>query len=424
MRLRVKTYKYKKIIIIFFSAILLLLGQKSLIESSAQNYDSIRSTEIFHFDYIPDDGSYTISIKDLFGNLEITGHSGLGAELIIYKIFQLGTDPEEKKRMKNSNISVVHLKNKNRLELYSDSAIQYDIRSQNKIELKLPINIAMDVKILGGDINITDIRGESFFNTEAGDVFINKHLGRIDAQTSGGSIIAKRVSGFNRFHCTTGSIDITDSDGQLNASTIGGDISLTNFRGGLEIQTVGGSITIQNIKGNKIYCSTSGGDISGETISSDVKLETKNGDIYIKDILGEAILNTSGGDINVKKHRGPLKCRASFGDLELLNIIGSTDAFTSAGDILLETLYDSSIEDYSFNIETRSGDIGVTIPKGLQVNIESVLHGTKSIKKLNSEIPIKVVSYENKVVGTGKIGGGLIPLVLTTYSGSITINQD
>ena len=402
----------------------IIFGQKIFDEFEKGRHNNYHSKETFRFDTVPDDGSYTILLESVEGDIKVRAHAGAGAEITITRKIRANTEKKAKRLVKDAKILVYHLEDDQLIQVRSEKKIHYKRNVHTEFELKLPMNISLNLETTGGDIDVTDIRGESVFSTSGGDLDLKNLMGRIEAHTSGGNIDISRVEGFIRVHTSGGNIRIMNSDGKFNASTSGGDLEFLQLIGNIDAQTSGGSITFRNIESESVKCRSSGGDIRAEYISANFTGSTSGGDIQLESIRGLVDVTTSGGIIKAQQITGALTCQITGGDIEGNEIIGPVDAYTTAGDIELELSYDTSIKDYSFNIETQSGDIGVTIPKRLQVSIESVLYGTKSIKKLNSEIPIKVVSYQNKVVGTGKIGGGLIPLILTTYSGSITINQD
>ena len=171
-------------------------------------------------------------------------------------------------------------------------------------------------------------------------------------------------------------------------------------------------------------CRTSGGDIRAEDISANLTARISGGQIYLESIKGHVDVTTSGGDIDAEQITGSLTCHTSGGDIEGEGIIGPVDASTTAGNIELELSYDSSIKEYSFNLETRSGDIFIRIPTGLPVNVDAEIFGTGTVQDLNSDIPLSISSTKNRVIGVGQIQNGTIPLRLRATFGTITIEQD
>ena len=410
--------------LLFFNLTVFLYGQLTHSEFEKESNYSIHNRETYRFDKLPDDGSYTISIADVYGNITLRGHNGSGAQLIISRTIHGLSEKKAKRVIKDSKISVFHLEDKNLIRIHSEKKMQSDRTIENTLDFNLPRNVNINLEILGGDIDLRDLQGESILNTLGGDVAITSFLGRIESKTSGGNMTVLETEGFIRIHSSGGNISISNSDGEFNSSTEGGSIHFSNLNGNIDAQTSGGSIELEHITGDEISCRASGGNIQAEAISAIVTLTTSGGGINLNNIEGNIDLSTSGGNIDVELCKGSLKCNTSVGNISLEEIIGSVDAFTSAGNISLDLTYDSSIKDYSFNMETDAGDLVVHIPKGLPVSIESTIYGTGSTKELNSEIPLKITSKGSTVKGTGTVKGGTIPLLLKAQYGSITIKQN
>ena len=130
-------------------------------------------------------------------------------------------------------------------------------------------------------------------------------------------------------------------------------------------------------------CRTSGGTINGENISGKSILKSLGNNIKLLDISGDFDIYTSGGSIEINQLRGKTKCEAEAGNITLNNAAGSIESFTSSGNILLNLVYDSSLKNNSIHLETHSGNLIANLPKGLSANIETVIHQTTSVKKLN-----------------------------------------
>ena len=71
--------------LLFFNLTVFLYGQLTHSEFEKESNYSIHNRETYRFDKLPDDGSYTISIADVYGNITLRGHNGSGAQLIILK---------------------------------------------------------------------------------------------------------------------------------------------------------------------------------------------------------------------------------------------------------------------------------------------------------------------------------------------------
>jgi len=402
----------------------LIFGQKIFDEFEKGRNNNYHSKETFRFDTVPDDGSYTILLESIEGDIKVRAHAGAGAEITITRKIRANTDKKAKRLVKDAKILVYHLEDDQLIQVRSEKKIHYKRNVHTEFELKLPMNINLNLETAGGDIDVTDIRGESVFRTSGGDFDLENMMGRIEAHTSGGDINVSRVEGLIRVHTSGGDIEIINSNGKFNASTSGGDLEFLHLTGNIDAQTSGGSIILKNIKSESVECRTSGGNIRAEDISANLTGRTSDGQIDLGSIKGHVDVTSSGGDINAQQITGSLTCHTSGGDIDGDGIIGPVDASTNAGDIELELSYDSSIKEYSFNLETRSGDIFIRVPTGLPVNVGAEIFGTGTAQDLNSDIPLNISSTENRISGIGQIQNGTIPMRLRATFGTITIKQE
>ena len=402
----------------------IIFGQKIFDEFEKGRNNNYHSKETFRFDTVPDDGSYTILLESVEGSIEVRTHAGAGAEITITRKIRAHTEKKAKRLVKDAKILVYHLEDDQLIQVRSEKKIHYKRNVHTEFELKLPMNINLNLETAGGDIDVTDIRGESVFRTSGGDLDLENLMGRVEAHTSGGDIDISRIEGLIRVHTSGGDIEIMNSNGKFNASTSGGDLEFRHLTGNIDAQTSGGSITLDNIEGETVECRTSGGDINAEDISANLTGSTSGGEIDLESIKGNVDVTTSGGDIKAQQITGALTCHITGGDIEGNGIIGPVDASTTAGDIELELSYDSSIKEYSFNLETQSGDLFIRVPTGLPVNVDAEIFGTGTTQDLNSDIPLNISSTENRISGIGQIQNGTIPMRLRATFGTITIEQE
>ena len=402
----------------------IIFGQKIFDEFEKGRNNNYHSKETFRFDTVPDDGSYTILMESIEGSIEVKTHTGAGAEITITRKIRARTEKVAKRLVKDAKILVYHVEDDHLIQVRSEKKIRYKRNVQTDFELKLPMNINLNLETAGGNIDVLDIRGESVFRTFGGDIYLKNMMGRIEAHTSGGDIDVSRVEGLIRVHTSGGDIGIINSDGKFNASTSGGDLEFLQLTGNIDAQTSGGSITLRNIESESVECRTSGGDIKAGYISANLTGSASGGGIDLESIKGHVDVTTSGGDIKAQQITGSLTCHITGGDIDGNGIIGPIDASTTAGDIELELSYDSSIKEYSFNLETQSGDLFIRVPIGLPVNVDAEIFGTGTAQDLNSDIPLNISSTENRISGIGQIQNGTIPMRLRATFGTITIEQE
>jgi hypothetical protein len=373
--------------LLLFQLTSFLYGQKIFEEFEKDRNNKYHYKETYRFDTVPDDGSYTLLLENIEGDIQVSTHSGSGAEFTITRKIRSTTEKKAKQLVKSSTILVYHLQDDQLIQIKTKKKMRYKRDLETEFDLKLPMNINLNLETSGGNIAVIDIRGESILTTSGGDMKLKNMMGRIEARTSGGDIEVSGTEGLIRVHTSGGDIAIENSDGHFNSST-------------------------------------SGGDIAAEDISSNLTAMTSGGEIDLDNIKGHVDVTTSDGDIDARQITGSLNCHTSGGDIDADDIIGTVNASTTNGDIEMELSYDSSIKEYSFNLDTRSGDIFIRVPTGLPVNINAEIFGTSTAQELNSDIPLTISSTENRVTGIGKIQNGTIPLHLRASLGTITIKQD
>lgn len=416
------------VLIKLFISLILYLAQDLNAQEQADiiKYEGRSSTRImqtYRFDELPDDGSYTIKMNNISGNVNVVGHEGSGAKITITNITFGIAKEEVKKAHKLSRTIVNNLEDQEIIQIIGEHNKPNNIYIENVIEMELPMNVNLMFELLGGDIDVNGIEGESILETLGGDIRIKDYKGRVDTKTNGGDMDLTMLDGILRGHSFGGNIKISRSKGNLSSSSIGGNINMEDLSGKIESQTSGGSINLLDIAGTEISCHASGGSIDCNNISGQINIKNSGQGVNIKNANGNLDVQSNGGSILIDESNGPLKCEASIGDIKMLNIAGRVESLNSNGDIFLELLYDSSIDDLGIHLETHSGDITIDIPKGLPGNINSTIYQSSSVKDINSEMPLNVSTFQDKVVGTRKIKDGTIPINLEVHGGIITIKE-
>ena len=63
------------------------------------------------------------------------------------------------------------------IRVHSEKKMQSDRTIENTLDFNLPRNVNINLEILGGDIDLADLQGESILKTLGGDVVITSFLG-------------------------------------------------------------------------------------------------------------------------------------------------------------------------------------------------------------------------------------------------------
>tara|TARA_S200000501_G_scaffold8750_1_gene7856 strand:- start:78873 stop:80105 length:1233 start_codon:yes stop_codon:yes gene_type:complete len=406
-----------------FAFFLLFFTVFSQTDKEVKKSDIFNYTETYRFNSVPDNGSYSIKFNDVDGDLNIQGHFGEGVIIKIthslhWTAFHHGITSKRENIM-----DVFHD------EILGEITIQKQKeekipRLESSFLLSVPININIHAKTNGGDIRVNEIQGDVKLISDGGNIGIINMQGNIFIQTNNGNILIKNSIGNYRAHATGGMIDIFNNEGSYNVSTIGGDIRLNNLTGNTELMTIGGSIFIHKLIGDNLTCRSSSGNIIAEEVVGNFSAETNDGDIDIQSLDGFCNLSVSNGNIRADYLKGKLILDAINGNIIGENIYGSVQAYTSSGDINFSIMFDSEIFDYSVNLESRIGDVRVSIPKNLPVNIQAEISGGRLAGDISSDIPLNLDNSHSNITAKGFVNEGVIPLTLFTGEGYITIIEN
>jgi DUF4097 and DUF4098 domain-containing protein YvlB len=178
--------------------------------------------------------------------------------------------------------------------------------SKSLIELTVPDNVPVSVRNSSGDIRIEDVSAREYY-----------------------------------LQATSGSITAEDIGGQLEVKATSGDIRINNLGGDRhEIQTTSGGIEIDQVKGDVVFQATSG-------------------DVMITGMTGNLRGKTTSGEMELNNITGGIELQATSGDIEgvNMNITSDSEFKTTSGEI--EIRLASALTNYSFDIDTSSGDIEV-----------------------------------------------------------------
>lgn len=189
-------------------------------------------------------------------------------------------------------------------------------------EIQVPKKFNLDLHTAGGNLTLQSIDGKLLGETSGGDLELTDTRGNIRMNTSGGNIILR------------------DIDADLTAETSGGDIKAQEVRGKIHVETSGGNISFRDSDAS-LYASTSGGDIRVSMRDNrGIDLSTSGGNISVslpKSVTADILAESTGGEVTCdfafsgKLREGSLDGRVNGGG----NLI---KAETSGGDISINAV--------------------------------------------------------------------------------------
>ena len=171
-----------------------LLGQKIFEEFEKEQNNKYQYNETYRFDWVPNNGSYTLSVENVEGDIIVNGHQGRGIEMYIEHKIHAKTEKRAKRFVEQNKINVYHIDN-NLIQIKSDEKMKHRRNGSIIFNLDLPNKIQLKLETLGGNINVKHIQGELYLKTNGGDIELKNLSGRIDAKTSGGDVEIGSVEG-------------------------------------------------------------------------------------------------------------------------------------------------------------------------------------------------------------------------------------
>lgn len=294
------------------------------------------------------------------------------------------------------------------VESYYDG-FENNNNSNGRFVVKIPKNYNVEFSTMGGDVKFKNTTGEFGGQTMGGELEIYGVKGELDLSTMGGDIIVKDCEVDGKVHTMGGEVLVENVVGDLNAKTMGGKIKQINVK------------SKSGDKGNEVNISTMGGDIDVDQALNGAKVKTMGGDIEVIKAVKFVEAETYGGDINIKSVDGYVKAKTMGGDVEV----------TMVGD--------PNQGDRSVAITSMGGDIILTVPSGLSMDIDIEIAYTKDKWHNNNEVNIfsdfNITKDESDewddskgtsrkyIYGKGVVNGGKHKVKIRTINGDVYLKK-
>lgn len=141
-------------------------------------------------------------------------------------------------------------------------------------------------------------------------------------KTQGGNVTLSGLSGSQKIKTGGGNLTLLDIQGELQAYTTGGDISMKSLKGAIQTQTNGGNIDLDDCEG-EMRLITKAGNIKGDKIAGSFLAKTYSGDIRTNFLtMGDGVkLEAIRGDIRaVVPENSHLDLVLKGSDVDLYNV--------------------------------------------------------------------------------------------------------
>lgn len=291
----------------------------------------------------------------------------------------------------------------------------HDNISSPDFEIRVPSQFDLKLKTMGGAINIQGVTGEITGRTMGGALELAHLKGSIDMKTMGGDITLKD----------------SDIDGKLK--TMGGRVMFEDVTGDVKGSSMGGNVIYTNFKPRENKDRSD--DISGKSGEA-VKVSTMGGDINVSDAPDGADVHTMGGNIHIKSAGNFVKAKTLGGNIAVDAIDGRIKATTMGGNITITMTGDPQKGDREVKLESNSGDITLTVPGGLSMDVDIELAYTNNAQKkydIVSDFPLNLEKTDawdesrgtprKSIYGKAQIAGAKHKLKINTINGNIYLKK-
>lgn len=277
-----------------------------------------------------------------------------------------------------------------------------------KLEIQVPQRFDLKLKTMGGNITLSNIKGE------------------ISGRTMGGSLNLERLKGKIQMTTMGGKISLTDSDIDGQVKTMGGRVLLENVVGDIKGSSMGGNVVYRNVKTRE-----------GKSTGKVVKITTMGGSIKVDEAGEGADVVTMGGNIRIKNARLFAKAKTMGGDITIDNIDGWVKATTMGGDVEVTMTASSKSGKYDAYLSSMGGDVALSVPKELSMNIEIELAYTKRGWKkyrIKSDFKLEIEespdwvkkngSYRKYIYARAKVKDARHTIKIKTVNGDIYLKKN
>ena len=309
-------------------------------------------------------------------------------------------------------------------------------------------DVQLELEQNGNDVEIIsfydgDMENGYHANTNIVVKIPNKY--DIDFSTMGGGVKLDNLNGVLSGRTMGGELNLSHLRGMLNVSTMGGNITVKDCEVDGEVQTMGGEVRVENVTGD-LNAKTMGGKVKQVNVKSkkgnegdEVNISTMGGDIEVDEAMNGTKVRTMGGDITVNKAAKFVDAETYGGDIKIHSIDGSVSAETKGGDVSVNMAGDPNEGDRFVYITSFGGDIVLSVPSGLSMDIDIEIAFTKDKWRKNGDVKIisdfdiaqkttdewddSKGSSRKYLRGKGEINGGKHKIKIRTINGNVTLKK-
>jgi len=177
------------------------------------------------------------------------------------------------------------------------------------------------------------------------------------------------------------------------------------------------SFEIRVPSGAHVTIETASGDVNVTSVDGPTRIDSSSGDVTLKDIGGAVHVHSSSGGVDLDRIRGSLDAYTSSGDIDAHRLAGDVNLVASSGSVDAEFSSFSAVR--LVRMESSSGDISLTVPRGVGFKVEA----TTTSGSIDSNLRLPIQEHDAGADVVAQVGDGKASVQLRATSGDIGITM-
>lgn len=210
------------------------------------------------------------------GYLKVKGVEGLEQIEVNAALVTKGVDKEDLEEFRNKYVILKLEQDGKKARLISEIKSGFSVSSLFKrkearinLDVRIPKNLDLEIDDGSGSIEVTDINGNLEVDDGSGSIKIANIKGRVNIDDGSGSTTLENIDG---------KVKINDGSGRIKITDVGGDV---------DINDSSGTLSIYNIKGSVVVDDGSGGIVI-DGVDKDVNIKSAgSGSLTIRNVKGK-----------------------------------------------------------------------------------------------------------------------------------------
>ena len=222
------------------------------------------------------------------------------------------------------------------------------------VELLLPKNISLDLKIREGDMKLSKFKNEVNIKGKQLDIEFENIRSVLDVENKVGFFIMNDFEGVLNLNTLSSDIKLNEINGSINITSSTGSFDLNNFSGNLELTTKVSDIKIMDSRESEIFIDYKSGNLKLEDLKKVdiVDITATIGDIFVeRSIIKKLNIVNQGGDVFINDSQAKMNVNLKAGDIiyksEKLYLADDSYLSIEYGDIVLDVKDGNEYEYYT-----------------------------------------------------------------------------